>query len=80
VDPSPDRDDAIEEHRHPPGTAPEFQIEWILRRCKVSTRRTDAMSCICPRIVQAKGYSRPRLETCEHPDLHPAAFGIKVPR
>jgi hypothetical protein len=80
VDPSSDRYDAIEEHRHPPSAAPEFQIDCIPGRRKISPRRTDAMSCIRPRIVQAKGYSSPRLEACEHPDLHPAAFGIEVPR
>jgi len=79
VDPSPDRHNAIEEHRHPPSTAPEFQIERILGRCKVSARRTDAMSRKSTRIIQAKGYGSSRLEPCEHPDLDPAAFGIEVP-
>ena len=79
VNPSSDRHDAVEKHRHPPSTAPEFQVQCIPRWCKISTRRTDAMSCKRPRIVQPKRYSSPRLEACKHPDLHPAAFGIKVP-
>jgi hypothetical protein len=80
VNPSAHRYYTIEENRHPPSTAPEFQIECILGWRKIRAWRTAVMPCKCPGIIQTKGYRGPRLKTCEHPDLDPTALGIEVPR
>jgi hypothetical protein len=80
VDPSTHRHDTIKKDRHPPSAAPKFQFKGVIGRRQVGARRIVALSRERPRIVQAKWYRRPCLETSKYPDLDPTALGIEVPR